>query len=248
MIRLAVCSKQHVFRAGLRCLVKSWELAESITECESIAKLASHLATAQPDVAILEICPEFDLHLLEEVRAAAPQCRLLLLAGTLAPELLYHITESKLHSVVSVNASVGTFLDHLQCVIDGRCRVDPAVLPAGAAGEKIALTQREGELVSLLAQGLKNKEIATALNISEGTVKVYLSRLFQKVHVKDRFELALFGLKNMSVLGGGLMKQERPAKLAPAVSERGGTLILDWNHPPSGRMRTPVRRREAAVS
>ena len=48
------------------------------------------------------------------------------------------------------------------------------------------LTRREGQLVSLLSQGLKNKEIATALTISEGTVKVYLSRLFQKLGVKDQ--------------------------------------------------------------
>jgi hypothetical protein len=52
--------------------------------------------------------------------------------------------------------------------------------------------------VTLLSQGMKNKEIATALNISEGTVKVYLSRLFQKLGVKDRFELALYGLKNLA--------------------------------------------------
>jgi hypothetical protein len=45
---------------------------------------------------------------------------------------------------------------------------------------------------------MKNKEVATALNISEGTVKVYLSRLFQKLGVKDRFELALYGLKNLT--------------------------------------------------
>jgi DNA-binding CsgD family transcriptional regulator len=63
---------------------------------------------------------------------------------------------------------------------------------------RVALTQREGQLVSLLSEGLREKEIATTLMISEGTVKVYLSRLFQKVGVKDRFELALFGLKNLT--------------------------------------------------
>jgi DNA-binding CsgD family transcriptional regulator len=63
---------------------------------------------------------------------------------------------------------------------------------------RYSLTRREGQLVTLLAQGLKNKEIATSLNISEGTVKVYLSRLFQKLGVKDRFELALYGLKNLA--------------------------------------------------
>jgi len=45
---------------------------------------------------------------------------------------------------------------------------------------------------------LKNKELGQALDISEGTVKVYLSRLFKKLGLKDRFELALFGLKNLT--------------------------------------------------
>jgi len=67
------------------------------------------------------------------------------------------------------------------------------VRPPGGFGHSA-----KGKLVSLLSQGLKNKEIASTLMISEGTVKVYLSRLFQKVGVKDRFELALFGLKNLT--------------------------------------------------
>ena len=62
---------------------------------------------------------------------------------------------------------------------------------------RIALTRRERQLVSLLAQGLKNKEIAYAMTLSEGTVKVYLSRLFQKVGANDRFDLALYALKNL---------------------------------------------------
>jgi DNA-binding CsgD family transcriptional regulator len=86
----------------------------------------------------------------------------------------------------------------------------------------VALTQREGQLVSLLSQGLKNKEIATTLMISEGTVKVYLSRLFQKVGVKDRFELALFGLKNLTT-------GQLPEKSARVPSAMPGlrSLVLD---------------------
>jgi hypothetical protein len=52
-------------------------------------------------------------------------------------------------------------------------------------------------MVGLLVQGLSNKEIAWALAISPGTVKVYLSHLFPKVGVSDRFELALLALKNL---------------------------------------------------
>jgi DNA-binding CsgD family transcriptional regulator len=65
------------------------------------------------------------------------------------------------------------------------------------ASRPINLSRRESQLVSLLSQGLKNKEIATLLLISEGSVKVYLSRLFRKLGVNDRFELALYGLRNL---------------------------------------------------
>ena len=70
--------------------------------------------------------------------------------------------------------------------------------------------------MSLLSQGLKNKEIATALNISEGTVKVYLSRLFQKLGVKDRFELALYGLKNLTP-GGNMMEASQVTAQKPSA-------------------------------
>jgi DNA-binding CsgD family transcriptional regulator len=76
----------------------------------------------------------------------------------------------------------------------------------------IPLTRREGQLVMLLSQGLKNKEISAALSISEGTVKVYLSRLFQKVGAKDRFELALYGLRNFRSMGSVPPDADVPAQ------------------------------------
>jgi DNA-binding CsgD family transcriptional regulator len=63
--------------------------------------------------------------------------------------------------------------------------------------KRVSLTRREGQLVSLIAQGIKNKELAYALGITEGTVKVYLSRIFKKLGVNDRFELALYAIKNV---------------------------------------------------
>ena len=83
------------------------------------------------------------------------------------------------------------------------------------SARRYALTRREGQLVTLLSQGLKNKEITTALGISEGTVKVCLSRLFQKLGVKDRFELALYGLKNLTP-GGGSLESASAGKIGEA--------------------------------
>jgi DNA-binding CsgD family transcriptional regulator len=97
-----------------------------------------------------------------------------------------------------------TLLRCLTRVNDGELWFEKALTDSIMSARRYSLTRREGQLVSLLSQGLKNKEIATALNISEGTVKVYLSRLFQKLGVKDRFELALYGLKNLTPGGGSM--------------------------------------------
>jgi hypothetical protein len=78
--------------------------------------------------------------------------------------------------------------------------------------------------VSLLSQGLKNKEIAATLGISEGTVKVYFSRLFQKVGVKDRFELALYGLKNLNT--GQLPVGEKGQCAVPGTMPSLPSLVL----------------------
>jgi DNA-binding NarL/FixJ family response regulator len=84
----------------------------------------------------------------------------------------------------------------LDAVTSGLRWVPPSVTQAVLNTRRCHLSRREGQLLKLIAQGLRNKEIAYALSITEGTVKVYLSRLFTKVGVSDRFELALLGLRH----------------------------------------------------
>ncbi len=64
-----------------------------------------------------------------------------------------------------------------------------------AGGEKSALSSREKEIVGLIGKGLRNKEIATKLNISETTVKTHLTRIFQKLNIKARSELISYAIK-----------------------------------------------------
>ena len=122
----------------------------------------------------------------------------------------------------------------LQKVQAGELWFEKALTDSFLCARRVALTQREGQLVSLLSQGLKNKEIATTLMISEGTVKVYLSRLFQKVGVKDRFELALFGLKNLTT--GQLPVGEKGQRASAIPGLR--SLVLDR---PAERIEAPIR-------
>ena len=89
---------------------------------------------------------------------------------------------------------------------------------------KVNLTYRESQLVALLAHGYPNKEIAACLGISTGTVKVYLSTLFKKTGARDRFELALLGMKN-SLYGRAEMSSPVPGPIAArrAISRPGIT-------------------------
>jgi DNA-binding NarL/FixJ family response regulator len=87
----------------------------------------------------------------------------------------------------------------LEKVAGGELWVEKTLSNKLLGTRRISLTPRERQLVVLVAQGLKNKEIGYTLGISEGTVKVYLCRLFAKTGVNDRLELALFALKNFFV-------------------------------------------------
>jgi DNA-binding NarL/FixJ family response regulator len=101
--------------------------------------------------------------------------------------------------VAGVLNDVSTAEDVIAClgaVTAGRRWVPPSVTEAGLNTTRCHLSRREGQLLKLIAMGLRNKEIAYALCITEGTVKVYLSRLFSKVGVADRYELALLGLRH----------------------------------------------------
>ena len=127
----------------------------------------------------------------------------------------------------------------LQKVQAGELWFEKALTDSFLCARRVALTQREGQLVSLLSQGLKNKEIATTLMISEGTVKVYLSRLFQKVGVKDRFELALFGLKNLTT--GQLPVGEKGQRLGASAMPGLRSLVLDRPLEPQRVQQEPQR-------
>jgi len=137
-----------------------------------------------------------------------------------------------------------TLLRCLTRVMDGELWFEKALTDSIMSARRYSLTRREGQLVSLLSQGLKNKEIATALNISEGTVKVYLSRLFQKLGVKDRFELALYGLKNLAP-GGSLENGEKPTSAGAPVWQPPRSFFVE-RIPPKAQAAPPQPRAMAA--
>src|SRR5436309_13635387 len=133
------------------------------------------------------------------MKRAMGNTKIVLWVHTISTELAFQAMGLGVRGILRKTLPTDLLVKCLEKVQEGELWFEKALTDSFLSAKRIARTQREGRLVSLLSQGLKNREIATALLISEGTVKVYLSRLFQKLGVRDRFELALYGLKNLSL-------------------------------------------------
>ena len=166
--------------------------------CDDIACVAERITVATPDILLMDFDSEQDLEAVTRVLARAPRVNIVLWAHHPSVEMAYQAMNLGVRGVLRKTLSPESTVRCLQKVASGETWFEKDLTAGFTEGRGVSLTPRESELVTLLSQGLKNKEISAALSITEATVRVYLSALFRKVGVKDRYELALFGLRNMA--------------------------------------------------
>jgi DNA-binding NarL/FixJ family response regulator len=215
MTRIVLYSDQPILAQGLRSVLSEVSGFELISTCTSMSALMEIMNAQQPEIILMDLTSEVTFGALSEMKRAMLNCKIVLWVHGISTELAFQAMGLGVRGILRKTLPTELLIKCLEKIRDGELWFEKALTDSFLSAKRIALTQREGQLVSLLSQGLKNKEIATALIISEGTVKVYLSRLFQKLGVKDRFELALYGLKNLTA-GQGTMDK------SPGISDHGG--------------------------
>jgi two-component system, NarL family, nitrate/nitrite response regulator NarL len=196
MIGVVIVSRHPVLCEGLRVMIGSSEkiaIAGVVSSFDDslVAESASNGA-----VVLADFDKSTSLKTLQGL-CGRTGYRVCLLVHELAPEFLFQLREIGVAGIISMRRTQAELVHAVTVVGYGQLHFDPWFSNERLQAETVHLSPREGQLVELLTRGLKNKEIATELGITEGTVKVYLSKLFQKVGAKDRFELALSGLKNL---------------------------------------------------
>jgi DNA-binding NarL/FixJ family response regulator len=189
-------SDQPVLALGLGALLSGTEGLELANFCSSTTRLIQLVASEQPDILLMDLTPEVNVTLLSDLRTAMLPCKIVLWVREIPTQLAFQGLELGVRGILRKTVPAEVAIRCLQTVNEGELWLENGLIDRLVSAKRISLTRRERQLVTLLGQGLNNKELATALLISQGTVKIYLSRLFQKVGVKDRFELALYGLKN----------------------------------------------------
>ena len=153
---------------------------------------------AEPDMLLLDLqMPDGNgLDVLRRLKAAKSPVRVVMLTAGIDDSDLLEAKSLKVHGIVLKNSDPAFLLECLESVRDGRSWFDPELtkrlrrLSTGAT-RRIPLAPRERQLIGFVRKGLRNREIAEQLGVTEGTVKVYLHAVFEKLGVGNRTELAI---------------------------------------------------------
>jgi DNA-binding NarL/FixJ family response regulator len=206
-IRIMVADDHAIFRDGLRKLLDGSNDVTIVGEAANGNECIKMLGKLKPDILLLDLrMPEKDgLGVLEEVNFDTLPTRVIVLTAAEDDRDVVRAMRLGARGVVLKQSASDLLLKSIRKVYDGEIwldnRMTAEVIDAfkksaegGQRREKPLLSDREKEIVQLVAQGFRNREIGEKLFISEQTVKNHLHNIFDKLGVSDRLELALYAI------------------------------------------------------
>jgi len=194
-MQVILADNQVIYREGIARVLATEVATEVVAECSKLSELLDAVVNLRCSVVLFPSSFAWEQHrLLDRIEQAGSRAVMILEPGA---ELDDSITV-RLGGVVTRSVAASQLIDCLYTVARGERYVRRAVVKTMAApdylGVKAAqrLTPRELQIVALICEGLKNKQIAQQLGTKEQVVKNYLRNIYAKTKVSDRLELALF--------------------------------------------------------
>jgi len=194
--RVLIADDHPIIRSAVSALLEGSEYVVAAS-AESAASAIAAVRECDPDIVVLDIAMPggSGLDVLRQLRGKGDRRPVILLTAAIDDHRLSEALALAVDGIVMKNNDPAYLLDCLQAVAGGRQWLDPEVGQRAAElaqrRPKAILSARERRLVALVAQGLRNREIAAELGITEGTVKVYLHTIFDKLGVANRTALAI---------------------------------------------------------
>jgi two-component system nitrate/nitrite response regulator NarL len=209
-IRILIVDDHAVVRAGLRMLIDAQEGMKVVEVASNPAEALEFAKRESPEIILLDLDlgGQDALTLIPELRLSAKDARILVLTGSKDTEAHRRAMRLGAMGVILKDQAAETLIKAIEKVHAGEVWVDrltmgslldemtqtPEIDPEEA---RIAsLTQREREVIALIAEGLKNKQIGQRLFIGETTVTHHLSSIFSKLEVSDRLELVIYAFSH----------------------------------------------------
>jgi len=211
-IRILLVDDHVIVRAGLRMLIENHKGMVVVGEAGTRIDALAIAAREQPQVILLDLDMgnESGLDFLRELLDAAAEARVVMLTGVRDPEAHRRAVHLGAMGLVLKDKAAEILIKAIEKVHAGEVWLDRSLTAsvlsemsqavqtrkADPEAEKIgSLTSREREIVGLVCEGLKNKQIADRLFISEATVRNHITSILSKLELSDRFELALYAYR-----------------------------------------------------
>ena len=194
-IRIALYARLPVLAPGLAAVLRGHSGFRLVAFSDTLPALLASLEQSAADVLLVYLAGGIGLYDLQRIRSAGPPSRIVLWGEDLDGDFAFQAMQCGVCGILPAATPVPDLLSAVSRVHSGALCFQPGLLEEVLSNRPVALTPRQSQLISLVAQGCKNKEIGTAMGITEGTVKVYLHKLFRKLGVNDRLDMALYGRK-----------------------------------------------------
>ena len=199
MTTVVVVDDHRLVRAGLRTIIEASTDLEVVGEAGDGAQAVTVVGETRPDVVLMDLSmPGVDgIEAIRRLRAAGHETPVVVLTSFAEAERVRSALEAGAVGYLLKDSEPRDVLEAVRAAAAGHAPLDPrvtrALLPSADRGASdVSLSGREREVLSHVAKGLANKQIARTLGISERTVKVHLGNVFRRIGVSDRTSAALW--------------------------------------------------------
>ena len=210
MIRVLICDDQTVVREGLAAILSTAPGIEVVGLASNGREALDLLQEDQPDVVLMDLkMPVMNgVQTTQHLRRKHPEVNVLVLTTYADDQWVLDAVRAGAAGYLLKDTRRDKLIDAIKGTAEGKTYLDPAI--AGKLTQQVAsgtgpseateppldsFTEREQEVLSLLAQGLSNPEIADRLHLARGTVRNYVSAILQKLGVSDRTQAAVMAVR-----------------------------------------------------
>ncbi len=205
-IRVLIADDHAIVREGLRGLITSEPGMALVGEAVDGVEAVSKAQTLQPDVILLDLVMphKSGLEAIGEIKNQNPDVRILVLTSFAEDDQVFPAIKSGALGYLLKDSSPHELLQAIRQVYRGESSLHPTVArklireinqPSDLPPASDPLTEREVEVLRLVAQGLSNQEISDMLFLSERTVRTHVSNILGKLHLANRTQAALYALR-----------------------------------------------------